>query len=71
MVKTLPANAGDVGLIPHLGRSHTLQSSKARAPQLLSLRSRAWEQQLLSPLALQLVLHKQRSRCAEECVHRN
>ena len=27
VVKNLPANAGDVGLIPGLGRSHMLQSS--------------------------------------------
>ena len=27
MVKNLPANAGDVGLIPGLGRSHMLQSN--------------------------------------------
>ena len=28
MVKNLPANAGDVGLIPGLGRSHMLQRTK-------------------------------------------
>ena len=41
MVKNLPANAGDMGSSPGPGRSHMPQSNKARAPQLLSLRSRA------------------------------
>ena len=51
MVKNPPANAGDMGLSPGPGRSHMLQSNSARAPQLLSLRSRAREPQLLSPCA--------------------
>ena len=51
MVKNPPANAGDMGLIPGLGRSHMLQSNWTHAPQLLSLRSRAHEPQLLSPRA--------------------
>ena len=38
MVENLPANAGDTGSSPGLGRSHMLQSSWARGPQLLSLR---------------------------------
>ena len=38
MVESLPANAGDTGLSPGLGRSHMPQSSWAREPQLLSLR---------------------------------
>ena len=38
MVENLPANAGDVGSSPGLGRSHMLLSSWAREPQLLSLR---------------------------------
>ena len=38
MVKNLPANAGDTGLSPGLGRSHMPRSSWAREPQLLSLR---------------------------------
>ena len=45
MVKNLPANAGDTGSIPGPGRSHTLQSSQAQAPQLLSLCPGAQEQQ--------------------------
>ena len=38
MVENLPANAGDTGLSPDLGRSHIPQSNWAREPQLLSLR---------------------------------
>ena len=38
MVENLPANAGDTGLSPGLGRSHMPRSSWAREPQLLSLR---------------------------------
>ena len=37
VVESLPANAGDTGSSPGLGRSHMLQSSWAREPQLLSL----------------------------------
>ena len=47
VVRSLPANAGDMGLIPGLGRFHMPQSNKACAPQLLSLCSRAQEPQLL------------------------
>ena len=38
VVKNLPANAGDTGSSPGLGRSHMPQSNWARKPQLLSLR---------------------------------
>ena len=38
MVENLPANAGDTGSSPGLGRSHTPRSNWAREPQLLSLR---------------------------------
>ena len=38
MVKNLPANAGDTGSSPGLGRSHMPWSNWAREPQLLSLR---------------------------------
>ncbi|KAJ8797884.1 hypothetical protein J1605_017086 [Eschrichtius robustus] len=51
VIKNPPANAGDRGLSPGPGRPHMLRSSSARAPQLLSLRSRACEPQLLSPRA--------------------
>ena len=38
VVESLPANAGDTGSSPGLGRSHMPQSDYAREPQLLSLR---------------------------------
>ena len=38
MVENLPANAGDTGSSPGLGRSHMPGSNWAREPQLLSLR---------------------------------
>ena len=47
VVKNPPANAGDTGSSPGPGRSHMLRSNETRAPQLLSLRSRVREPQLL------------------------
>ena len=38
VVENLPANEGDTGSSPGLGRSHMLRSNWAREPQLLSLR---------------------------------
>ena len=38
VVENLPANAGDTGSSPGLGRSHMLWSNWGREPQLLSLR---------------------------------
>ena len=38
VVESLPANAGDAGSSPGLGRSHMTRSKWAREPQLLSLR---------------------------------
>ena len=38
VVENLPANAGDTGSSPGLGRSHMPRSNWARKPQLLSLR---------------------------------
>ena len=38
VVENLPANAGDTGSSPGLGRSHMPLSNWAREPQLLSLR---------------------------------
>ena len=38
VVETPPANAGDTGSSPGLGRSHMSRSNEAREPQLLSLR---------------------------------
>ena len=39
--------------------------------QLLSLRSRACEPQLLKPACLEPMLHNKRSHCNEKPVHRN
>ena len=39
VVKSPPANAGDTGSSPGLGRSHMPRGTWAREPQLLSLRS--------------------------------
>ena len=38
VVENLPANAGDTGSSPGLGRSHMPRSGWAREPQLLSMR---------------------------------
>ena len=38
VVENLPANAGDTGSSPGLGRSHMPRSNQAREPPLLSLR---------------------------------
>ena len=35
VVKSLPANTGDMGLILSLGRFHMLQGNRAHSPQLL------------------------------------
>ena len=51
VVKNPPANAGHTGSSPGPGKSHMPWSNEARAPQLLSLHSRAREPQLLSPCA--------------------
>ena len=53
VVKNLPANAGDTGSIPDLGRSHVPGGNSTPAPQLLSLCFRAQEMQLLSPYVLE------------------
>ena len=42
MVKNLPANAGDMGSIPGLGRSHMLQSNEAMHHKY---RAHAWQQE--------------------------
>ena len=46
VVKNLPANVGDMGSIPGLGRSHMPQGNEAHAPQLLSLSTTATEAHL-------------------------
>ena len=71
VVKNLPANAGDTSSNPGPGSSHMLWSNKAHARQLLSLRSRAREPQLLKPTCLEPVLCNERSRRNEKPVHCN
>ena len=66
VVKNPPANAGDTGSSPGLGRSHMLRSNYARAPQLLSLRSRAREPQLLSPCATTTEAHVPRAHALQQ-----
>ena len=51
VVKNLPCNAGDTGLIPSLGIYHMPWGNYAQVPQLPSLHSGAWEPQLLKPYA--------------------
>ena len=76
MVKNLPANAGDTGSTPDLGRSH--MHNKAHVPQLLSLRSRAQEPQVLRHHAAatkactaQPMLCNKTSHCSEKPSHTN
>ena len=66
MAKNPPANAGDTGLSPGPGRPHMPRSNSARAPQLLSLRSRAREPQLLSPRATTTEAHTPRARAPQQ-----
>ena len=63
VVKNLPANAGDTGLIPGPGRSHVPWSNQAQVPQLLSLCSRAQEPRLLSPRVTTTEAHMPYSPC--------
>ena len=71
MVKNPPANAGDAGSSPGPGRSHLPRNNSAHAPQLLSLRSRAREPQLLKPVRLEPVLRNKRSHRNEKLAHGN
>ena len=57
VVKNLPANAGNMDLIPGRGRFHMLQSNQVHVPQLMSLCSRVQELQLLSPCAVTAKAH--------------
>ena len=59
VVKNLPVNAGDMGLIPGLGRSHMPWDNEAHVPQLLS------------PPALEPVLRNKRSCHKEKSVCRD
>ena len=57
-------SAGDVGSVPWSGRSHMPWSDQGLAPQLLSLCSRVWESQLLSPHATKREAHMPYSLCS-------
>ncbi|KAJ8789130.1 hypothetical protein J1605_022231 [Eschrichtius robustus] len=61
-----PANAGDTGSSPGLGRSHMPRSNEVRAPQLLSLHSRARVPQLLSPRATTTEARAPRARAPQQ-----
>ena len=51
-IRNLPANAGDAGSVPELGEDLTCRrATKPVSHKLLSLRSRAWELQILTPCA--------------------
>ena len=66
VVKNLQANAGDRGSSPGPGRSHMPWSNYARAPQLLSLCSRARKPQLLSPRATSIEARAPRARAPQQ-----
>ena len=59
MVENLPANAGDTGSSPGLGRSHMPRSNWTREPQLTE------------PAYLETVLHNKRGHDSERPAHRD
>ena len=59
MVENLPANAGDTGSSPGLGRSHMLRSNWAREPQTTE------------PALLEPVLRNGKGRDSERSTHRD
>ena len=71
VIKNLPANAGDTGSSPGPGGSHMPRSSWAREPQLLSLRPRARESQLLKPACLEPLLRNNKGHRNEKSAHRS
>ena len=66
VVKNLPANAGSTGSTPGLGRPHVLQSSPARAPQLLSSSPRACVLQREKPMQREACTPKLEKACAQQ-----
>ena len=66
VVKNQPANAGDMGSSPGPGRSHMLWSNKVHALQLLSLHSRARMPQLLSLRAATTEAHAPRAHAPQQ-----
>ena len=69
MDKNPSANAGNTGLTPGPERFHMLWGNKVLVPQLLSLRSRALQQQLLKPVHASTGAQRQeKSLQLETCV---
>ena len=70
-LKNLPANAGDADSTPGPGTKipHSMGQLSFCVPQLLSPHSRAHELELLSPSALEPVLHNKRSPHREKPRH--
>ena len=66
MVKNPPASAGDTGSSSGPGRSHMPRSNYARAPQLVSLRSRAHKPQMMSPRATATEARAPRARALQQ-----
>ena len=60
VVKGLPANAGDMGLIPGRGRFHTPQGSKAPCA---TTPDPTW--QLLKPMHLRAELHNKKKKAPQ------
>ena len=69
VIKNLSASAGDLGMIPGPGRSHVLWGNQACVRQLLNLRSRARELQLLKPTFLDPALYHTRGHGSKKSVH--
>ena len=66
VVGSPPASAGDMGSGPGPGGSHMPRHNWARAPQLLSLHSRAHEPQMLSPSATTAGAHAPRAHAPQQ-----
>ena len=71
VVENLPANAGDTGSSPSLGRSHMPWSSWAREPQLLSLSVWSLCSTTTEPARLEPVLRNKRGCDGERPAHRD
>ena len=67
MEKNLPANVGDMGSIPGLGRFHMTRSNEVRAPQLLSPGAATTEVPGPRACALQQEKKLQGEACAPQC----
>ena len=67
----LPMQGTPIRALPWSGRPHRPRSNKVHAPQLLSLRSRAHEPQLVKPVRLEPVLLNKRSHRNEKPAPRN